>query len=349
MLDADLASLSEHGFNGVTLPAPKVESVLPDGEVRLDFSALEPYPALLRKYSINTDFPGQTNLLTVARRIASLHASGKQIEEYSELHTRAYKSAVAQIRDWWRERGVSVLAYVVDEPREKDLNPWNRNLEGTLHYLRLVSEVGGIKSTVTTMRDVENGVDYRPILEAEDVVQPHPSPHNEESIRYARKTGKPLRYFNGGGFRRYDFGFHIWSERPEGHWQWHFDFRQMSFNPFWESDVGYVVYPSPDGPLPTLRYERASQGIYDCRYALTLEDYILRAEADGSQRALAAARTARRTLADIKKRCRKWMLDKDWNATALPDDRLAQWRRKIADEILAVQAAIEPAPTEETE
>lgn len=341
MLEADLRSLSEHGFTSVTVMVPKVVGVTREGKVELDFGIVEPYRELLRKYSINTAFAGQTYLLTTARQIAATGVDGKPVEEYSQLHQAAFKDATRQIRDWWSEGGVKLLAYAVDEPREERINPWNRDLEGTLYYLRLIEEVGGWESTVTTMRDVQNGVSYRPILQAEDVVQPHPSPHNKRSVAYARESGKPLWYFNGGGFRRYDFGFYIWSQKPQGYWQWHFDFRGMSFNPFWDEHTGYVVYPSPEGPVPTVRYERASQGIYDYRYALTLEDYIVRGRRSGKPAAKEAARKARRVLNLIAKSCRRWVLDGEWKPVEVRDEELSKWRSGIAGQIMAIKEALE--------
>ncbi|MCD6404816.1 MAG: DUF4091 domain-containing protein [Planctomycetes bacterium] len=344
MLEADIKSLHEHGFNGITVPVPKVVSVSHQGDVRLDFSALEPYRELLKRYSVNTRFAGQTYLLTTARQIVAARTGTERIDEYCELHRKAYKSAVAQIRDWWDEAGVKLLAYAVDEPREKKINPWNRNMEGTLYYLGLIREVGGMRSTVTTMCDVQNGVSYRPILGAEDVVQPHPSPHNAGSVEYARESGKPLRFFNGGGFRRYDFGFYIWSQKPEGYWQWHFDFRDFSFNPFWDEAVGYVVYPSPDGPLPTLRYERAAQGILDYRYALTLENCIAQAKSSGKPKAVDTAHRAQKLLKEIKRRCKRWTLDSSWKPVRVQDEQLSKWRKAVAGGITAIKTDLEGSP-----
>ncbi len=343
MLEADMKSLHEHGFNGISVPVPKVVSVSHQGDVRLDFSALEPYRDILKRYSINTRFAGQTCLLTTSRQIIAAGTGTERIDEYSDLHRKAYKSAVAQIRDWWNEAGVKLLAYVVDEPREKEINPWNRNMEGTLYYLGLVREAGGMLSTVTTMRDVQDGISYRSILGAEDVVQPHPSPQNAGSIEYARRNGKPLRFFNGGGFRRYDFGFYIWSQKPEGYWQWHFDFRDFSFNPFWDDAVGYVVYPSPGGPLPTLSYERAAQGIIDYRYALTLENYIAQAKSSGKPKAVETAHRAEKLLKEIRRRCPRWTLDRNWKPVRVSDERLSKWRRAVTGGILAIKAALDEA------
>jgi len=340
MLDADLKSLAEHGFTGLTVPTPRVVSINADGRVKLDFGAVDAYPPLLKKYGIDVDFPGQTYLLDIARQIVRVGLNGTPIEEYSAIHQKAYKDAVTQIRDYWKDAGVKMLAYAVDEPREKDINPWNRNLRDTLSYLNLIREVDDFPSTVTTMRDEQDRVSYMPIYQAEDVIQPQPSVLCSEAADYAKKAGKPLRFYNGG-WSRYAFGFYTWAKKPEAYFQWHFDMRDLSFNPFYESDDGYVVFPSPNGPISTVKYERAAQGIYDCRYAQTLSDYVARAKASYNPEAISTAREGQAVLDDIRKGVKPWLLDKKSRPLTVPNDTLSQWRAKIAAHIIAIQKALE--------
>ena len=337
MLKADMKFISEHGFNGVTVPNPRVKSVSEDGRATLGFSMPDAYPLVLKKYNVNTEFPGQVFLLTIAMQMGDIKVNGEKLKEYTDLQAAAYKDTIAQIRDYWRKAGVNLLAYAVDEPREREINEWNRNLAGTLYYLRLIREVGGWPSVVTTMADSEDGVDYIPILEAEDVVEPHPGIRDVKSVEYARKAGKPIRYFNGSGFKRYPFGFYVWSQKPEGYWQWHYDFWSFAWNPVWEAHVGYTTYPSPDGPLATPGFERAAQGIYDYRYALTLEEAIAKARASRSPAAVAAAEEASAYLDRVRKGCTEWVLDKDWQPLGVPDEQLIQWRSGVVKRILALQ------------
>ena len=338
MLGADLKSLAEHGFNAITVPGPRILSISERGDATLSFSLEDAYGPLLRNHRINTDYAGQTFLLTLAMQMTAIRVDGEPIPEYTDLHATAFKSAAAEVRDYWRRERVKLLAFVVDEPREREINEWNRNLEGTLYYLRLLKEMGDWPSTVTTMRDVQDGVSYMPILEAEDVVQPHPSVNDKDSVAYAREYGKPLWYFNGSGFRRYPFGFYIWSQAPEGYWQWHYDFWNFPFNAVWEAEVGYTTYPSPNGPLATPGYERSAQGILDYRYALTLESEIARAEASNVAEAAKAAAEARGFLDDIRKNCTPWVLDENWKPMGVPDATLVEWRAGIVRHILKLRA-----------
>ena len=341
MLEADIRCLSEHGFNGITVPAPAVVSVSASGKVALDFSALEPYRALLKKYSINTAFPGQTFLLDVSDRILQFRPDGAPLAEFSDLHRKAYKDAVAQIRDWWKEAGILILAHAVHEPRDEDPGPSSRSLRATREYLKLIREVGGFPSTVTTVRDVQDGQAVLPVYEAEDVIQSQPSPLAVKAVLYSGQSAKPLRFYDTVGFTRYGPGFYSWARRSEGWWQWHFDARFFSWNPFWDAQAGCGVFPSPDGPVPTVRFERASQGLYDYRYALTLEDYVARARASYAGEAVKAAREGQALLDSIRKGTTLWALDKNHRHVQVSNDKLTQWRSRIAHEIMKIQAALQ--------
>ena len=340
MLEADLSDIARRGFTSVTTPLPRVTAVSPEGKVTLDTSLTDAYLKLLPKYGLNTTFAGQAHLLDLGRQIAKVGVDGKGMPEYSELHAVAYKDGYSQIADYFTNAGVNMLAYVVDEPRERELNAWNRNLMGTLYYLNLVNEVGKWPSTVTNMADEEDGVSYMPILEAEDVVQPHPGTRDVVSVEYARKTGKPLRYFNGSGFNRFEYGFYTWSQKPEGMWQWHHQFWGLAWNPVWQDDGGHAVYPSPTGPIPTLRWERATQGIYDYRYALTLESYIAKAKASGNADAIAAATDSESYLANIRSASPLYLLDDKWGSLGVSEETLTKWKSGITDRILTLHGML---------
>jgi hypothetical protein len=340
MLEADLADISRRGFNGVTTPLPRVTAVSPEAKVTLDTSLTDAYLKLLPRYGLNTTFAGQSHLLDLGRQIARVGVDGKGMPEYSDLHAAAYKDGYSQIADYFTNAGVSMLAYVVDEPREHNINAWNRNLMGTLYYLGLVNEVGKWPSTVTNMADTQNGISYMPILEAEDVVQPHPGTRDVQSVEYARKNGKPLRYFNGSGFNRFEYGFYVWSQKPEGMWQWHYQFWGLAWNPVWQDDGGHAVYPSPSGPVATLRWERAAQGIYDYRYALTLEDYIAKAKASGNADAVAAASDAESFLAGIRSASPLYLLDDDWQPLGVSEETMIKWKAGLTDRILKLHSLL---------
>jgi len=336
MLDADMALLNRLGFNGVAVEPPRVASLGREGAVTLDFGALDPYGELFEKFGINTDFPGQTDLMLLSRRI--LAAGGGSITEFSAFHRMAYRSAVDQLSSWWHRRRAKVLGLIVDEPSGGE-DAGSDQIEAALYYLELVRSVGGMEPTVTMAYDSAGSVSWRPILDFEQVVQLKPWVHTRDSLRFAREAGKPVLFYDGG-FSRYAFGFHVWAGRAEGHWQHGFNARRSAFNPIWEAPERPAVYPSPDGPLSTPRLESAAQGIVDYRYVRTLQHYISLARDSSKPEAAEAAETAGRTLREIRRRCRPWALESDGEPAGVAEDVLDKWRSRIAANIIRIKKAL---------
>ena len=97
------------------------------------------------------------------------------------------------------------------------------------------------------------------------------------------------------------------------------------------------MFPSPDGPVSTVRYERAAQGIYDYRYALTLEDCVAKARASGKPDAITAADDAATYLDGIRAACTEFVLDDDWKEITVEEGKLVEWRSGIAQRVTAIQ------------
>ena len=154
---------------------------------------------------------------------------------------------------------------------------------------------------------------------------------------------------------RFIYGLYGFKTGIQGYNPWHH--ASWSGNPFNEMDSFYsggrFVLPGPDGPLPTLAYEGAREGIDDVRYLYTLERAIGRADKPE------AAREAAALLVEIRKAVpgyREWVtryahtgrsgskmiddpeLRKMWDLDkppAWPNDSMQEYRRRIADAIIA--------------
>lgn len=336
MLEADMAFLHRLGFNGITVEPPRLASLGREGAVILDFSVVESYAGLLEEYEINTRFAGQTDLRLLSRRI--LAAGAGSIAEFSAFHREACLGAFGRLSAWWNRRVPQVLGLTADESAGGQAAGTN-DIEAVLYYLELVREAGGIDPTVTVAQDSGGTVSWRPILDFEQVVQIKPWAHTRHSLRFVKEAGKPVRFYDGG-FTRYAFGFHTWAGRSAGHWQHAFNSRSSAFNPIWETPAWPAVYPSPDGPLSTPRLERAAQGIVDYRYLRTLQHYINRAQNSGKSDAAEAAKTAQRTLHEIRRRCTPWALERDGSPAGVREDLLEKWRKLIAANIIRVQETL---------
>jgi len=363
ILDAEAESLRRHGFNSWAFIEPTITGV--DGEhVELDFSLVEEEVRACRKYGLcDEKHPGLVFTLADLARyliketrygdyleppdISSL-APEDRVEEWSDLFVARYVDAVRQIQEFFDERGISVLIYPVDEPRERNINRWNRNLEDTIRYCDLIHEtVPGARVFVDPMRDANSGVDYTPLLEHVDVVATHPWERSEKIIEYCREHSEPeLWYFNSIMWDRYDFGCQVGAAGAKGFWQWHFQWTWMPFVPFHTGFKWGVTLPGPDGPLDTPDYELVSEAVDDYRYLATLESRI-----ESAERAAAAAgevAAAKRALGAFYEAAPPYPTREGYRSRPrrprgeIGGRTLDEWRRVFSRHIEAIDAAAAP-------
>jgi len=138
---------------------------------------------------------------------------------------------------------------------------------------------------------------------------------------------------------RMTYGFGFWRSGYSGLFPWHY--QAPCGNPFNDFDTAYgdwcPVYPGPDGPIPTQRWEAMREGIDDYKYIYTLESYIQRAKKDG--RAKAEAAQAEKYLSQIWNSFKpQSTYDQDWEWN---HDKFQEYRRKIADLIIAVGSKLQ--------
>lgn len=157
---------------------------------------------------------------------------------------------------------------------------------------------------------------------------------------------------------RFIYGLYGFKTGIQGYNPWHH--ANWRGNPFNEMDHFYsggrFVLPGPDGPLPTIAYEGAREGIDDMRYIYTLERAIARTDKPD------AAREAAALLVEIRKTVpsfREWVMryahtgrsgskmidDPDlrelWDLDkppAWPSDNMQHLRRRLADAIISLQS-----------
>ncbi|MGD0094733.1 MAG: hypothetical protein ABSE73_32890, partial [Planctomycetota bacterium] len=158
--------------------------------------------------------------------------------------------------------------------------------------------------------------------------------HTEASVQACRAAGKEAWTYSGGG-ARYDIG------------RWAFFARQKGLSGFLRNGYQYVnstayydfsdtegawsqVWPSKQGLVDTLNWERTAAGVNDFRYLRTLENRIAAAKKEGRNKAgLEAAETfLRQTLQPINLG--------DESSAALPPEEWAAFRGELARHILAL-------------
>ena len=281
-LRSDFADMRRHGFNSIEFPRPSLSGIdFPTGHVStVDMSRLDRYVDAMQAVGFGGNRPGQVGTVGLANSILS----GSAVTEFDSNFDAAFKDVLARVAAWGEADGVPLVMYLVDEPRESMIQPWNRNLADTLEYCALANQVPDVVSTVTVMQDTQESVDYTPLAGAIDIMQTHPWPNSSGLAASAASQDKPIWWYNTGGDLRLVYGFYQY-KIGDGCWNWHFDWLDSDiwnphpyspFNNHWR-----YTYPSPDGPVPTLNYEWASLGITDYRYVATLGRMSSQARASG--------------------------------------------------------------------
>jgi hypothetical protein len=262
----------------------------------------------------------------IARRLS--HILGTT--EFSKDFLPTYTRALSAFREWMRTKPFPIVAYVIDEPREQALNDWNRNFADTKRYLEL-HRAAGLQTMVTLTSDSSFGKNYLPLLDSLDIVSAHPD-RGSHGILDATQGGKPVLWLYNAGMNRFTYGFYPWAIGAKGRWEWHYEWWTQAYDPFartsgsaWSTGTG-VVMPSPNGPLPTVTYEKVRAGVDDYRYLWMLERLIAANPRQGME--------ARQFLGELRGKIPRYPED----AAEIDDATMDEWREKIARFIVALAA-----------
>jgi len=321
MRDRELRDMVEHGFNSVTAIRPMVRA---DGS--LDTARADEFLEAAHRAELVGSHPVPVETLMIARRLS--HILGTT--EFSKDFLPTYTRALSAFREWMRTKPFPIVAYVIDEPREQALNDWNRNFADTKRYLEL-HRAAGLQTMVTLTSDSSFGKNYLPLLDSLDIVSAHPD-RGSHGILDATQGGKPVLWLYNAGMNRFTYGFYPWAIGAKGRWEWHYEWWTQAYDPFartsgsaWSTGTG-VVMPSPNGPLPTVTYEKVRAGVDDYRYLWMLERLIAANPRQGME--------ARQFLGELRGKIPRYPED----AAEIDDATMDEWREKIARFIVALAA-----------
>ncbi len=358
--EAEAAHLKARGCTGYSFTAPILKGV--DGpNVELDMTVLDIETEVCLKYGLSgPDCPGMVFLLPdVARHlfpetrygdymepedISSIPEEDK-VEEFSELFNARYLDVVTKLQAYFESKGLNVLMYPSDEPRERNTNRWNRNIEDTIRYCDLIrANVPGARVYVDPMRDENSGVDYVHLVDHVDVLGTHPWDQSSRFIRHCMEKGRPdLAYFNAIMWDRYDFGLEVAAAGAKAFWQWHYQWDLVPFQPFHVGFKWGVTVPGPDGPIDRPRVELVANAIDDYRYFATLQGRVAAARAAG--RARAEADAAEKALQELLADAPAYPSVEDYRPskkprTSVSGKTLDEWRAVFAGHIESIDAAM---------
>ncbi|MFB3879845.1 MAG: S-layer homology domain-containing protein [Armatimonadota bacterium] len=358
MLRTDLADMRKHGYNSLQIPGPYLEGIDPDTgfPAAVNLSQRSRYVSAMQDTGFGGDWKGQLGTIDVANQILG----SSSVTEFDSSFDAAFGTVLDSIVGANQNDGYEFAAYLVDEPRESMIAPWNRNFADTMQYCGLANAADGLASTVTVMADSQEGVDYTPIADSTDIVQTHPWPNSEGLIQHALDQGKPIWFYNTGGDLRMVYGFYQY-KWGNGCWEWHYDWLDEGFDAFPYSPYNnhwHYTYPSPDGPVPTLKYEWGSLGIMDYRYAATLQRLSQESRATGLPELVEWADRADALLAEIRADVPDYAVDESYapyhfagiaegpGCLTQVDTALDDYRRRIGELIAELSGPIPGAECE---
>ena len=361
MLRAEAADMKAHGMTMFHFSAPAVTGVEGD-HVTLDFSLDREECRVVKEYGLTG--PSRPALvflpIEISRKLmketrygdfqepeelSSMLPDSQRDEEFSDRFNRRFIDAVRQIQDFFDAQGIPIMMQTADEPRERNINQWNRSLAETIRYDKMIKDaIPRVKLYVDPEGDEDSGVSYLPLLDQLDYVSPHPWDRAAKMIERA-KSGKPeFRYYNGIVGDRYDWGFEVAAADAHGFSQWHYGWELEPFQPFqatWNS--GYTV-AGPDGPIDSPGYEVVAAGIDDYRTIATLRERIADAKKAGfSGPAITDAEAA---LSELQAGSEPYAMHVEYademhshTRDTIAGKTLDEWRARLANCIVSIDKA----------
>ncbi|HHN46645.1 MAG TPA: hypothetical protein ENN09_04310, partial [Planctomycetes bacterium] len=122
LVEAEIADQATHGLTGYQFrdayPIKLDENRLPV----LDFSRHDRIAEVMRRHGMGKEISVIGVLGAVNYRLMRWG-----MKEFSAEFNTAYKHLLEGIVDWAERNGLNMVVYLVDEPRERDIQDWNRN------------------------------------------------------------------------------------------------------------------------------------------------------------------------------------------------------------------------------
>jgi len=331
VLAAEMKDMAGRGFSAVTMPAVAIAKVNTKGRtVTLDLADMDAFADAAAKAGLGI---GADNILPFVHVPGVLREMGAR---ESSVFTGCYKDALVKLRDWVEGRGLSAVFWVYDAR-----SGGGAHLREGLRCLELAKRVPGVRTLVLVPNDKSVRGDLGLLLPRASVVMTEPYINSRRTFSFPKENEEQSLWVSGDDATRFTFGFQPWGMGAVG--RWHYDYQNwtMPYNPF--AGGSGLVLPSKKGPVPTVDYERITEGLTDLRYVELLEATIDRArepEQDRSTQALAGA--AEKALGALKGQM------PDFVGTAAGNDsyvrevrrKAGTWRRDIIKQVIGLKQAM---------
>jgi hypothetical protein len=273
--------------------------------------------------------------------------------EYKEL----YKDMVRQAYAHYESLGLPLVFQAVDEPRAIP-NPWNRTLQDTIVYLKLIKEANSaIPTEEDVMGDDSHGADNTELVKHLTVLSTQGGPHAKGMIEAAQKSGVAIWVYNTS-HSRYSYGFYLEKIGAKGHWEWD---DTMTGQPTPGAPINGYPYPLdwytpfcgkrtvafrapysefPAGMVYSADLFELSEGIDDYNYLATLKKVLGEQKSDTANQARQFLATLKQSLPPYATETKFTSPDAATAVGASPETPLPKlcelWRRKTVEYILAL-------------
>ncbi|MFQ6097144.1 MAG: hypothetical protein ACE5O2_05395 [Armatimonadota bacterium] len=302
-LEETLALLRDHGMNALSGGPSWRLTGWKNGVPQIDFSEVDRFFALCRKYGFNRPINGYGGLrfLGLHDRYQKGPSAEKVVRDSGLDYETAFMRAWEAVDQHARENGWPLIYYAMcDETRVRDV------AERELEFMRLMAKVSArFPRTVRTSGAYSVDFKTRPTNE-DDLKLWHQrffaaldvsslNNHDDTVMAEAERLGKEIHIYNQGR-TRYSFGLYQWSEYQKGvraRWQWHlnilhgYQFFDLDGR---EPDTAMICY-GRKGIYPTIHFERCREGAEDFYLYQTLFNAI-RANEEAGRKPLETKRAA---------------------------------------------------------
>ncbi len=300
--------MREIGFTSFEIEAPQIKSVSGDEAV----VEIDPEPYELAKETGMARRPEQGLLLAnimagPGRKLGSILPGSAGVYKNPGIELRQpdfkkyFTSMLRQYHDFLEKTKVPVVVTAVDEPRERAINSWNRNLADTLVYCDMIRDAK-LTCCCNPMYDTTHGKDYTPLIDHVDVLSTHGWKNSEKFMNQTIEKKKTLWLYNCGQ-DRYSWGFYNWRSKSSGKFEWHFGWPEDDavggypgrdwYNPFTSLSSATSLAPYSKykgGLLFVSRFFSMAEGITDYTYIYTLEEALKSDAASKNTKVAADAR-----------------------------------------------------------
>ena len=202
------------------------------------------------------------------------------------IHLARLRDLVRSVTESARKEGYpGVIVLPIDESDDSYQDVNGRRLSITPALVRAIRDAGGI-SMVTAERYSSLGrPDY---LASSRLIPAERNRAHAAGARYWVYENRVATQCTSPTFARFQYGYFTWKHDLDGMSSWTFQNTQNAAgppgkpNPFGASDGDvYLAYPSPSGPIATIKWEAIRAGIEDHKLVYQLAKRIDRLRSEG--------------------------------------------------------------------